>query len=386
VWPWFDGGSTTCNALWVSPDILTVSKVNDGLAGTSPSIAVTGTTYHVAFVEAKKVRVRTVTPGAKSSTGPIQQLSKSALEAVNPWLISRSGTMLAAVWSEKNPGTTTSCASFLMFSEFAAGNAVNAKLVNLSAAYPTMGYEWPTMVFHGGSYSLWAAVQYQGMACNTHLKGSYHSAASPTGLSSAYSWGAGMWYPTIALTGGSTTPYAMLRFSGPDGTPNPASVTPQLYATATPASWETAPVYTGPTNALPLRPAVLGDGTATWMAWTSSARTGPTVRVVRRDTTGAVSTRDVSQLSRNPFFARRADAQVLVYSRVDANGTPASIEIAKVGFDAATGVQIGSGLALSSTGQPDTPVVAAGKSGFGVAWVEKVGSITEVRFRWVGCL
>jgi hypothetical protein len=157
--------------------------------------------------------------------------------------------------------------------------------------------------------------------------------------------------------------------------------------------WSTTPVYTG-TAGLPLRPALLGDGAAVWMAWTQASapgQTGPTVKVVRHVLVGSTTSLEAAvPHSRNPFFARRGDTIALVYSRLDNTGTPEDIELAQVAYAGGTKplLTIGAGLSLSGavTAGPDRSVVAGGKDGFGVAWQEKVNGVDEVRFRWVGCL
>jgi hypothetical protein len=167
-----------------------------------------------------------------------------------------------------------------------------------------------------------------------------------------------------------------------------------LYTSANGTNWSSA-FTSPPKDAFPLRPALIGDGTAVWMAWTfddtSSSQTGPTVKVVRRTIVGTTTPLEapVPKLSRHPFFARRGDLIALVYSKLDGTGTPMDIELAQVTYagDTTPALTIAAGLGLSgaTSASPDKPVVASGKNGFGVAWQEKVNGVDEVRFRWVGC-
>jgi len=395
TWPHFDGGATgSCKNLWMSPEIVTISAENDTVAGTSPSIAVVVGTYHIAYVEGKQVKVRSVTPLAptKNALDKVQVLSDGTREAVNPWLASGPSGKLAAVWAEK---TTGYCSSKPMFTEFSPGNAGSAKAHDLDTD-STKGWDPITMVYHQtANMYLFAATLHWASACDSHMKGIHHSftPGAPTGFPVAVHWGPASWFPTIALSGAAVTPYVILRLVGADGAPDPASVTPELYSSASPNSWSTTPVYTG-TAGLPLRPALLGDGAAVWMAWTQASapgQTGPTVKVVRHVLVGSTTSLEAAvPHSRNPFFARRGDTIALVYSRLDNTGTPEDIELAQVAYAGGTKplLTIGAGLSLSGavTAGPDRSVVAGGKDGFGVAWQEKVNGVDEVRFRWVGCL
>ncbi len=372
----------------------------------SPSVVAIGDTYYVAFVESGQVKLRSLVPSDNAAPSPVVLVAAPA-DASDPWLTAGPDG-LALIFTAS--GTAATCPLGAHFATF--NSQLNPVTPRTAISSATHGWGPATLVYDPAPtakrYVVGASMHYSGSACKMHMKGlgkSYTSFSSTSlaGYSSGSPVGSpAVWFPTVALTGGS---YSLLWLHGADTNASPPRVAPMLQTSTTgedgtwslvtlgrpcagcPSACDTVFTTICP-DALPLRPALVADGAATWLAW--SREVPSAVRLVHREATTLVGV-DLASDTREPSLARNPQVEqvaVAFLQQSSTDSTSQELQLMTLGFAAGT-IQKSSGpiVVAGTSAKRHTPSLASDTYGFGVAWTQEVGaaSETEVYFSWLRC-